>query len=108
MLILPFLYLQIYLQELYSPKPELKLPSSSLSPIIDPHISPDGTMLAYVRDSELHVLNFLFNESKQLTHGAQGNTMVSFKLLVSVGGWIIYDFIDDVCQLLELWILSIE
>ncbi|XP_011006352.1 PREDICTED: dipeptidyl peptidase 9-like [Populus euphratica] len=65
----------IYLQELYSPKPELKLPSSSSSPIIDPHISPDGTMLAYVRDSELHVLNFLFNESKQLTHGAQGNTV---------------------------------
>ncbi|XP_011014333.1 PREDICTED: dipeptidyl peptidase 9-like isoform X2 [Populus euphratica] len=32
-------------------------------------------MLAYIRDSELHVLNLLHNESKQLTHGAQGNTV---------------------------------
>ncbi|KAJ6887889.1 dipeptidyl aminopeptidase 4-like isoform X1 [Populus alba x Populus x berolinensis] len=61
--------------ELHSSKPELKLPSSALSPVIDPHVSPDGTMLAYIRDSELHVLNLLYNESKQLTHGAQGNTV---------------------------------
>ncbi|KAJ6387554.1 hypothetical protein OIU78_017302 [Salix suchowensis] len=65
----------LYLQEFHSSKPELKLPSSALSPIIDPHVSPDGTMLAYIRDSELHVLNFLDNKSKQLTHGAQGNTV---------------------------------
>ncbi|KAJ4839185.1 hypothetical protein Tsubulata_012937 [Turnera subulata] len=61
--------------ELTSLKPELKLPSSSFSPIIDPHLSPDGTMLAYVRDYELHVLNILYNESKQLTHGAEGPTL---------------------------------
>ncbi|XP_015573216.2 dipeptidyl aminopeptidase 4 isoform X1 [Ricinus communis] len=65
----------IYFQELSSSKPELKLPSSPLSPIIDPHLSPDGTMLAYVKDSELHVLNLLYNESKQLTFGSQGNTV---------------------------------
>ncbi|KAL9372131.1 hypothetical protein Peur_034375 [Populus x canadensis] len=65
----------LYLQELHSSKPELKLPSSALSPVIDPHVSPDGTMLAYIRDSELHVLNLLYNESKQLTHGAQGYTV---------------------------------
>ncbi|KAJ6976691.1 dipeptidyl aminopeptidase 4-like isoform X1 [Populus alba x Populus x berolinensis] len=65
----------LYLQELHSSKPELKLPSSALSPVIDPHVSPDGTMLAYIRESELHVLNLLYNESKQLTHGAQGNTV---------------------------------
>ncbi|KAG5233720.1 dipeptidyl aminopeptidase [Salix suchowensis] len=65
----------LYLQEFHSSKPELKFPSSALSPIIDPHVSPDGTMLAYIRDSELHVLNFLDNKSKQLTHGAQGNTV---------------------------------
>lgn len=70
--------LQIYLQELYSSKVELKLPSSPFSPIIDPHLSPDGTMLAYVKDSELHVLNLLYNEPKQLTHGAQGNVVVGF------------------------------
>ncbi|PON96819.1 Dipeptidylpeptidase [Trema orientale] len=65
----------IYLQDLSSPKPELKLPSTPCSPIIDPHLSPDGTMLAYVRDSELHVLNLLNNESKQLTHGAEGSAL---------------------------------
>ncbi|XP_024438380.2 uncharacterized protein LOC7464266 isoform X1 [Populus trichocarpa] len=70
-----FTYHFLYLQELHSSKPELKLPSSALSPVIDPHVSPDGTMLAYIRDSELHVLNLLYNESKQLTHGAQGNTV---------------------------------
>lgn len=69
---------QIYFQDLSSLKPELKLPSSPLSPIIDAHLSPDGTMIAYVRDFELHVLNLLFNEVRQLTFGAKGNTLVSF------------------------------
>jgi dipeptidyl-peptidase-4 len=93
----PFLYAQLYLQELHSSKPELKLPSSALSPVIDPHVSPDGTMLAYIRDSELHVLNLLYNESKQLTHGAQGNTVVSFQLFVFIGCQIIFYFICDLC-----------
>uniref|UniRef100_A0A2P2L8S3 Uncharacterized protein MANES_01G183000 n=1 Tax=Rhizophora mucronata TaxID=61149 RepID=A0A2P2L8S3_RHIMU len=66
----------VYFQELSSSKPELKVTSSPLSPIIDPHLSPDGTMLAYVRDGELQVLNLLYNEQKQLTYGAQGNTIV--------------------------------
>ncbi|KAL3521646.1 hypothetical protein ACH5RR_019795 [Cinchona calisaya] len=61
----------IYFQDLHL-QPELKIPSAASSPIIDPHISPDGTMLAYVRDSELHVLNLFYNESKQLTSGADG------------------------------------
>lgn len=65
----------IYFQDLSSLKPELKLPSSPLSPIIDAHLSPDGTMIAYVRDFELHVLNLLFNEVRQLTFGAKGNTL---------------------------------
>ena len=97
-MIRPFLHAQLYLQEFHSSKPELKLPSSALSPIIDPHVSPDGTMLAYIRDSELHVLNFLDNKSKQLTHGAQGNTVVSFQLLVFIGGHMIVYFISD-CKL---------
>ncbi|XP_027110083.1 uncharacterized protein [Coffea arabica] len=61
----------IYIQDFHL-QPELKIPSVASSPIIDPHISPDGTMLAYVRDSELHVLNLLYNDSKQLTSGADG------------------------------------
>ncbi|KAE9464731.1 hypothetical protein C3L33_03352, partial [Rhododendron williamsianum] len=67
----------IYFQDM-SLQPELKLPSKPCSPIIDPHLSPDGTMLAYVRDYELHVLNLLCNESKQLTFGADDNVLVRF------------------------------
>lgn len=74
---------QIYFQELSCSKPELKLSSSSCSPVIDPHLSPDGTMIAYVRDYELHVLNLLTNEQRQLTHGANGNTVVIFNLPIS-------------------------
>ncbi|KAL6132150.1 hypothetical protein ACLB2K_070521 [Fragaria x ananassa] len=65
----------IYFQDLSCSKPELKLPSTPSSPIIDPHLSPDGTMLGYVKDSELHVLNLLCNESKQLTVGARGDVL---------------------------------
>ncbi|KAD5961201.1 hypothetical protein E3N88_12674 [Mikania micrantha] len=57
----------------HSSQPLLKLPSGS-SPIVDPHLSPDGTMLAYVRNHELHVLDLLYNKSKQLTSGANGTT----------------------------------
>ncbi|KAL0318004.1 UNVERIFIED_CONTAM: Dipeptidyl aminopeptidase 4 [Sesamum angustifolium] len=67
-------YEWIYLQDA-AVKPELKIPSVSSSPIIDPHISPDGTMLAYVRNNELHMLNLLYNMSKQLTEGANKNTI---------------------------------
>lgn len=56
-------------------KTELLIPSVSGSPIIDPHLSPDGTRLAYVRDNELHVSNLLYNMSKQLTVGANENTI---------------------------------
>ncbi|CAK9135976.1 unnamed protein product [Ilex paraguariensis] len=59
----------IYFQDL-SLQAELKLPSASFSPIIDPHLSPDGSMLAYLRDNELHVLDLLSNVSRQLTSGA--------------------------------------
>ncbi|KAK9266826.1 hypothetical protein L1049_001650 [Liquidambar formosana] len=65
----------IYFQDIACSKPELKLPSTSSSPVIDPRLSPDGSMLAYIRDYELHVLNLLCNEVKQLTIGARGNAM---------------------------------
>lgn len=67
---------QIYSQAA-ADKTELLIPSVSSSPVIDPHLSPDGTKLAYVRDNELHVLNLLYNTSKQLTEGANENTIVS-------------------------------
>lgn len=65
----------IYFQDLSCPKPELKLPSTSSSPIIDPRLSPDGSLLCYVRDNELHVMNLMSNETKQLTFGANGNAL---------------------------------
>lgn len=65
----------IYFQDLHG-EPELKIPSASSSPIIDPHISPDGTKLAYVKDNELNVFDLIHNKSKQLTSGANGNIIV--------------------------------
>ncbi|RXI08276.1 hypothetical protein DVH24_022420 [Malus domestica] len=61
--------------DLSNSQAELKLPCTSGSPIIDPHLSPDGTMLGYVRDCELHVLNLLYNECIQLTYGAKGDVL---------------------------------
>ncbi|XP_028790784.1 uncharacterized protein LOC114746693 [Neltuma alba] len=63
----------IYIHDMSYSKAELKLPSIPASPIIDPRLSPDGSMIAYVQDCELFVLNLLSNESKQLTHGAKEN-----------------------------------
>ncbi|KAE8676180.1 calcineurin B-like protein 7-like isoform X1 [Hibiscus syriacus] len=65
----------IYFQDFSGSEPVLKLRSTSSSPIIDPHLSPDGTMLAYIKDYELHVLNLLYNEQRQLTYGANGSTV---------------------------------
>ncbi|MQL80957.1 hypothetical protein Taro_013410 [Colocasia esculenta] len=63
----------IYFQDVGCLGPELKLPATAASPILDPHLSPDGSMLAYVKDDELHILNLSNGEPKQLTFGARGN-----------------------------------
>ena len=65
------------MQEIGSSKSENMLRSTADSPIIDPHLSPDGNMLAYVKDTELHVLNLSSGEVKQLTFGAKGNSKVT-------------------------------
>ncbi|KAG2278450.1 hypothetical protein Bca52824_061005 [Brassica carinata] len=66
----------VYMKDLCSsPNPELIVPSSPTSPIIDPRLSPNGLLLAYVKDSELHVLNLLKNQTQQLTNGANGSTL---------------------------------
>ncbi|GJT25510.1 hypothetical protein Tco_0895447 [Tanacetum coccineum] len=54
-------------------QPQLKLPNDS-SPIVDHHLFPDGTMLAYVKNHKLHALDLLYNISKRLTSGANGTT----------------------------------
>ncbi|KAG6479121.1 hypothetical protein ZIOFF_062582 [Zingiber officinale] len=64
---------EVYFQEISGSEPELKLTCCVGSLIIDPHLSPDGSMLAYVRDDELHVLNPSSGEPKQLTFGAIAN-----------------------------------
>lgn len=69
---------QIFFQEIAGGEPELKLLSVAGSPIIDPHLSPDGSMLAYVKDDELHVLHLSNGEAKQLSFGARGNAKVWF------------------------------
>ena len=69
------LFQQVYFQDLSGSEPVLMLRSSSTSPIIDPHLSPDGTMIAYVRDDELRCtvcnLGFADGETRQLTFGAR-------------------------------------
>lgn len=69
------LFQQVYFQDLSGSEPILMLQSSSKSPIIDPHLSPDGTMMAYVRDDELmctiYNLGFADGETRQLTFGAR-------------------------------------
>ncbi|KAL5224206.1 hypothetical protein ABZP36_010845 [Zizania latifolia] len=45
-------------QDLSGTEPVFKLPSSPTSPIIDPHLSPDGSMFAYVQNDELHTEKF--------------------------------------------------
>ncbi|KQJ94456.1 uncharacterized protein LOC100822560 [Brachypodium distachyon] len=61
----------VYFQDLSGSEPVLKLQSTPTSPIIDPHLSPDGSMIAYVRDDELHNLGFADGETRQLTYGAR-------------------------------------
>ncbi len=40
------------------------------SPIVDPHFSPDGKKVAYVRDRDLYVLELAGKKETQLTHSA--------------------------------------
>lgn len=44
---------------------------------MDPHLSPDGSMLAYVKDKELYVLCLANWQIQQLTFGARGYAKVS-------------------------------
>lgn len=78
--------MQIYIQDFLGSTPELKLSSKPSSPIMDPHLSPDGTMLAFVNDGDLHVMNLSYNEMRQLTVGANRNILVNLQpfLMISL------------------------
>ncbi len=52
--------------------PARLLVSSEAGPIINPQISPDGSMIAFVRDAELYVRSVESGEILQITHGARG------------------------------------
>uniref|UniRef100_A0A0D6R138 Peptidase S9 prolyl oligopeptidase catalytic domain-containing protein n=1 Tax=Araucaria cunninghamii TaxID=56994 RepID=A0A0D6R138_ARACU len=62
----------IYVQDLPGKELFLILESTSSSPILDPQLSPDGSMIAYARDDEIYVLPVTCGESKQITFGARG------------------------------------
>ena len=52
--------------------PARLLVSSEAGPIIDPQLSPDGSVVAFVRDAELHVASVDGGEILQITQGARG------------------------------------
>ncbi|KAH9329957.1 hypothetical protein KI387_002065, partial [Taxus chinensis] len=63
----------IYFQDAPGSELRLRLPVTSRSPIIDPQLSPDGTMTAFVRDDEIYVMPVSYGEPKQITYGARGS-----------------------------------
>ena len=52
--------------------PARLLVSSESGPVINPQLSPDGSVVAFVRDAELHVASVDGGEILQITHGARG------------------------------------
>ena len=61
----------VYLKEGVD-SPARLLVSSQAGPIIDPQLSPDGTVVAFVRDSELYAASVDGGDIQQITHGARG------------------------------------
>jgi hypothetical protein len=43
-------------------------------------LSPDGNLIAFVRDDELHVFDLCDGGTRQLTYGAKGNRKVGLPL----------------------------
>ncbi|WVZ80259.1 hypothetical protein U9M48_027751 [Paspalum notatum var. saurae] len=61
----------VYFQDFCGSEPELKLKGSPSSSIIDPHLSPCGCMIAFIKDDELYSLEFSDGEIRQLSFGAR-------------------------------------
>ena len=53
--------------------PARLLVSSESGPVINPQLSPDGSMVVFVRDAELHLASVDGGETRQITHGARGS-----------------------------------
>ena len=58
----------------------MKIYGSPSSPILDPTVSPDGSMIAYVREEELFVASLRCGEPKQITFGAREAGKVNFNI----------------------------
>ena len=52
--------------------PSRLLVSSESGPVINPQLSPDGSVVAFVRDAELHIAPVNGGEPRQITQGARG------------------------------------
>jgi len=50
-----------------------KIVGNDDGPLLDPTLSPDGTMVAFVRDGEIHVAGVEGGGAHQVTHGAQAS-----------------------------------
>ncbi|KAJ7292373.1 hypothetical protein O6H91_Y281400 [Diphasiastrum complanatum] len=61
----------IYIQDHPAAELRLRIASSPCSPIIDPHLSPDGSSIAFVRDDELYVASISSGDPVQITFGAR-------------------------------------
>ena len=62
----------------------MKICGSPLSPILDPTVSPDGSMIAYVREEELFVASLRCGEPKQITFGAREAGKVNFNIKLRI------------------------
>ncbi len=49
-----------------------KVLATAEGPVLDPSLSPDGTLVAFVRDGELHVAEAVGGRARQVTSGARG------------------------------------
>lgn len=91
---------QVYVQDGPGAEPRLRVPSAPGAPILDPQLSPDGTMLAYVQSDELFVTPATSGEPQQLTFGAGGQGKVS--LLIGCRSFASFvDYYVPLCHLLE-------
>lgn len=89
--------MQIYIQDFLGSTPELKLSSKPSSPIMDPHLSPDGSMLAFVKDGDLHVMNLSYNEVRQLTFGANRNISVNLQSFFMNSSFLLKLILSSFC-----------
>ncbi|KAJ1431203.1 Dipeptidylpeptidase IV, N-terminal domain, partial [Sesbania bispinosa] len=81
-MVLPCPYEQIYIQDISHSKAELKLPSISGLPIIDPHLSPDGSMLAYIHGLAEYIAQEEMDRKTGYWWSLDSNILLLLKLIL--------------------------